>query len=339
MAERILMIGTFASASGGYPGVSQLLGTRLRERGFHVDWASTRRNPWRKLLDMAWRGLTSDGQVVIVDVFALRAFHYARLLSRIARWRRKRLFLILHGGELPRRLALSPGSMRRLFARADRIIAPSGFLDEAICAPLGFRATIIPNALERDTYPYRARREIAPRIFWLRAFHRQYRPDDAIRTVALLKTAFPAVSLVMAGPDKDGSLATCRALAASLGVADQVAFPGLITKGEIKEHGMAADLFLNTTSIDNTPVSVIEAMAMGMCVVSTSAGGIPYLLRDGDTGLLAPVGDPEALARQMTRLLLESDLAARISKQARAATAAFDIEAVLDRWEPLLRDA
>src|SRR5207249_4816523 len=87
---------------------------------------------------------------------------------------------------------------------------------------------------------------------------------------------------------------------------------------------------------DNAPVSVLEAMACGLPVVSTNVGGMPYLLEGGRTGLLTPPGNVEAMANAVIRLLREPELALRLARNARERAEEFDWAFVLPRWESLL---
>jgi glycosyltransferase involved in cell wall biosynthesis len=95
------------------------------------------------------------------------------------------------------------------------------------------------------------------------------------------------------------------------------------------------DIFLNTTNVDNTPISVLEAMACGLCVVSTNAGGIPYLLEHERDALLVPPDDAQAMARAVHRILTEPGLAESLSENARRKVEQFDWCAVLPQWERL----
>jgi len=141
----------------------------------------------------------------------------------------------------------------------------------------------------------------------------------------------------MVGPDKgDGSLAHTRQAAVDLCVADRIAFPGAVPKADVPACLDRADIFLNTTTVDNTPVSVMEAMACGLCVVSTNVGGIPYLLDDGCNALLVPPGDADAMAAAVRRVLSEPGLAERLSSRARAKAEQFDWSFILPQWESLL---
>ena len=99
------------------------------------------------------------------------------------------------------------------------------------------------------------------------------------------------------------------------------------------------DIFLNTTNVDNAPVSVLEALACGLCVVSTSAGGMAHLAEDGREVLLVPPGDPEAMADAVRRVITDPDLAERLSKGGRERAARCDWSILLPRWESLLRRA
>ena len=93
---------------------------------------------------------------------------------------------------------------------------------------------------------------------------------------------------------------------------------------------------MNTTNFDNTPVSVLEAMACGLPVVTTNVGGIPYLLEDGQTALLTPPGDAKTMADAVRRLGHEPELASKLGRNARAKVELFSWEGILPKWEELL---
>jgi glycosyltransferase involved in cell wall biosynthesis len=178
---------------------------------------------------------------------------------------------------------------------------------------------------------------VRPRLFWLRAFNAGYNPTMAPRVVGLLAQGYPNVELAMCGPDSgDGSFQATRRLAYELGVEERIAFPGKISKERIRELGLECDIFVNTTNYDNTPVSMIEALAMGMCVVSTSVGGIPYLVDHQQDALLVPPNDPDAMAAACGRLLSHPDLAQRLSRNGRPKAESFDWHNLGPRWRALL---
>ena len=86
------------------------------------------------------------------------------------------------------------------------------------------------------------------------------------------------------------------------------------------------------------PVGVLEAAACGLPIVSTDAGGVPFFLRDGETGLLVTDGDAHAMAAKVKRLLKEPQLAATLSRNGRVLTEACGWASVRGQWEALFED-
>jgi glycosyltransferase involved in cell wall biosynthesis len=335
----VLLAGNFLSASIGNRSVCEDLADRLRGAGWSVLTTSRQHGRVVRLADMlatVWRR-RRDYDVANVDVYSGLSFFWAEAVAWTLRRLGKPYVLTLHGGALPSFAARWPGRVARLLQSAAAVTAPSGFLLESL-RPYRPDLSLIPNALELALYPFRSRNAPRPRLVWVRAFHEIYDPSLAVRVLAEVRARHPEATLEMVGPDKhDGSLERTRATAGQLGVADAVEFTGAVPKSRIPERIDAGDIFLNTTTIDNTPVSVIEAMACGACVVSTNVGGLPHLIADGADGLLVPPQDARAMAAAVERLLSESGLAEQVSLAARARTQAFDWDAVLPQWEEMLR--
>src|SRR5262249_5639031 len=176
---------------------------------------------------------------------------------------KKPYVLTLHGGNLPDFSQRYPGRVRRLLASATAVTAPSGYLRqkmEGCCQNI----RILPNALNLSSYPYQERGPARPKLVWLRSFHQIYNPVMAVRVIAALFRKYPAVELNMVGPDKaDGSFERTKKELTKIGIEQRVKFAGQVSKKDVPRVLSEADIFLNTTSIDNTPVSVIEAMACG----------------------------------------------------------------------------
>ena len=156
--------------------------------------------------------------------------------------------------------------------------------------------------------------------------------------LARVRMEFPDARLTMVGPDRgDGSLARTRRAVERLGVEDRVEFPGGVEKRDVPRWLQKGDIFLNTTDVDNTPTSVVEAMACGLCVVSTNVGGLPYLLEDGKDSLLVSPNDSGAMAAAVCRLLADANLGARLSRAATEKARNMDWSVVLPKWEALLQ--
>ena len=334
----ILLVGNFLSTSGFTRGVCEDLAERLTQAGWPVITTSHKPARLPRLADMvatAWRR-RHEYAAAQVDVYSGPSFLWAKVVCWVLRRTGKPYVLTLHGGALPAFARRWPGRVCRLLRSAAVVTTPSHYLREQM-RPYRPDLRLLPNPLDIGRYPFVLRQRPQPRLVWLRAFHHIYNSTLAPRVVALLAREFPDVHLTMVGPDKgDGSLQATQHLAAELGVADRIAWPGGVPKADVPVWMSQGDIFLNTTNVDNTPVSVLEALACGLCVVSTNVGGIPYLLEHEDDALLVPPDDAEAMAAAVRRVLVEPGLAERLSCNARKKAEGFDWSVVLPQWERLL---
>lgn len=338
MQRTILVIGNFLSRAGRTPGVCEELASALRENGWEVHTASPAINRALRLLDMVTIIYRTRRKVRVaqIDLFSGSAFMWAETASFLLHHLRKPYVLTLHGGNLPAFGRRWPGRMTRVLSKAALITAPSAYLQETMSE---YRADIhfLPNPVDLGRCKFRVRSAIHPRLIWLRAFHSLYNPALAPLVLARVARSYPEASLTMVGPDKgDGSLQQTRETAAAAGVEKQVEFVGAVSKADVPAWLARGDIFLNTTNADNAPVSVLEAMACGLCVVSTDVGGIPHLLEHEVDALLVPPGDADAMAEAVGRILSESGLAERLSRNARAKAELHDWSVVLPQWENLL---
>jgi glycosyltransferase involved in cell wall biosynthesis len=311
----------------------QILSDLFKEAGYSVISVSGQPNRYMRLADIVRTLIRrrSGFDVLVLDVFGGPSFVVEDVASRLGRLFGKRIVMCLRGGAMPEFMARFPRWTRRVIVRADELITPSEFLARAI-TPYGFRARVIPNVLNLPAYRYRHRSSVSPRLFWMRAFEPIYNPLMAVRVLARLRLQWPDASLVMAGQDK-GLEPDARRLAEELGLNGAVRFSGFLDMTGKAREGDAADIYINTNQVDNMPVGVVEACAMGLPVVATAVGGIPDLLRDGETGLLVPDGDDEAMVRSINRLLGEPDLAGRLSANGRRLAERSSWDEVRPQWE------
>lgn len=336
-----LVVGNFLSALNGRRLYCEDLADRLESSGYRVLRASARSNRLLRIAGMVGAALSrrSEYDVACIDVFSGPAFLWAEASAAAVRHAGRRYVLALHGGNLPAFARRWPRRVSNLLRGAARVTAPSPYLAQEL---RGYRPgiAVIPNALDLARYEFRLRSAPVPHLVWLRAFVEHYNPRMAVRVLRALAGDFPEARLTMIGSDRgDGSLQRTRKLAEDLGVAGRVEFPGGVAKSAVPLWLNRGDIFLNTTNVDNAPVSVMEAAACGLCIVSTTAGGIPYLLRHETDSLLVPCGDSGGMAEQVRRLLNEPELAEAISRNGRAMAESRDWSRILPQWQNLLRAA
>jgi glycosyltransferase involved in cell wall biosynthesis len=141
----------------------------------------------------------------------------------------------------------------------------------------------------------------------------------------------PALRLAFAGT---GALeAALRARAGELGVAEQVRFLGFRT--DVAACLRATDLFVISSTTEGLPVSLLEAMAAGLPVVSTAVGGIPDALGEPPGGILVPPGDPERLADALASAALDPELRARLGARSLQNVQRFSLSAFVRRYSEL----
>ncbi|PRX46284.1 Glycosyltransferase involved in cell wall bisynthesis [Salegentibacter salegens] len=308
----------------------------LRKEGYKVKTASTRSNKALRLIEML--GLivryhkTTD--IVLIDTYGAMNFYYAYLVAKTCQAYNVDYIPILHGGNLPERLSATKKYSQSLFGKAKINIAPSKFLYDIFKAE-GFHNTkIIPNAIQMENYPFKKRENFQPKLLWVRRFQKRYNPVMALEVLLLLKKDYPNAKLCMVGPDKDGTMKTCKKFAVNHGL--NIEFPGKLKKKAWAKLSKDYDFFINTTNIDNTPISVIEAMSLGLAVVSTNVGGMPMLINNNSDGVLVPVNDAKTMAAEITKLIEDPGKARTLTENARNKVEDFAWEKVKTDWNRVL---
>lgn len=337
---RVLYVGNFFPTGIGAHCLCNDFAERLTGEGWSVVITSRKLGRLARLADMLGTAARrrDEYDVAHVDVFSGPAFIWAEAVCRVLRWLRKPYVLTLHGGGLPVFARRRPRRVRRLLGSAAAVTVPSRYLLEQM-KPYAPGLRLYPNPVDLSANEFRLRARPRPRLVWLRAFSSIYNPALAPEVLAALVGEFPDATLLMVGRDKgDGSRQAAEKRAAELGVLDRVSFAGGIPKSQVPEALNGGDIFLNTTDVDNTPVSVLEAMACGLCVVSTDVGGIPYLLEHEQDSLLVSPGRAWMMAAAVRRVLTEPGVAERFSQNARRKAEQFDWSIMLPRWERLLRN-
>ena len=147
----------------------------------------------------------------------------------------------------------------------------------------------------------------------------------------------PTRVIIDGGPDLgDGSLQETEELARLLGLEDRVRIDGAVAHGDVPQVFARGDIFLNTTNCESFGVSVVEAAASGLCIVSTDAGALADMWANGRDALLVPRRDHVAMTDAVRRILTKPGLAARLSRNGRRTAERYDRESILTYWEELL---
>lgn len=217
---------------------------------------------------------------------------------------------------------------------ASAVVSPSAFIVDAF-ARYGIPARVIYNVIDSNDFLYRKRSQLRPLLMTNRGLEPLYNIECILRAFKRVLERYPEATLTIAhdGPAR----AALEKYAADLGLHDYQ-FIGRVPHAEVRELYDRADIYVTTPNIDCMPGSVLECFASGLPVVATKAGGIPFLVTNEETGLLADLNDDEAVARNIVRLLEDPALVERITGNARAELERYRGDVVRDAWMALYRE-
>lgn len=342
---RLALVAASLDILGGQAVQARLLGDALRKDGYEVLFLPTnprfprgfrwlRRVPYvRTLLSQALYlpSLLRLRGVDLVQVFS--ASYWSFLLAVVpailaARSLDKRVVLHYHSGEADDHLARWGKRVHPWLRLVDEIVVPSPYLGH-VFARHGYRARVIRNVVDTSCFRYRPRTPLRPRLLSTRNLEPYYRVDNTLEAFALLKARYPEAILTVAGYGSEE--ARLRRLAASLG-AGGIRFVGRVEPPAMPELYDQADIFINSSVVDNQPVSILEAFAAGLPVVSTATGDIAGMVRDGETGLVVPPGDPLATAKAVTGFLEDPERARLLAGHARREVDTYTWPQVREAW-------
>ena len=249
----------------------------------------------------------------------------------IGRWRGAGTIVNYRGGHADAFFSSAPRHVLRTLAAADLRVMPSAFLHR-VFAKHGLDAQVIPNIVDLARFRFQALRDVgdAPHLVVTRNLEAIYDIPTSLRAFQRVRKAFPGARLTVAGSGPE--LAALQKMVADRGLAGCVRFSGRIDNAQIPELYAQADCMLNPSTVDNMPISILEAMACGVPVVSTDAGGIPDLVDSGRTGWLVAVGDDQAMAERAVSVLRDRAQCARLVEAARAQADRFAWPRVRSQW-------
>lgn len=337
MTKKLLYIGNKLSKHGNNLTYIETLGALLEYEGYEVVYASEKNNQLFRMLDMVYVTTCNIRKVdtIIIDTYSTFSFYYTLIISSICRLFNKKYISILHGGNLPHRLKSSPILCDFIFNKAFKLVAPSNYLFEAFKDKYAKNLIFIPNTIESKKYTFNKREFNSPKLLWVRSFSKIYNPKMAIDVLYNLKKDFPNATLTMVGPDKENLIDDCKKHASELNV--EVEFTGKLAKEEWVALSKDYNVFINTTHFDNTPISVIEAMALGLPIVSTNVGGIPFLLTDYENGLLVSDSDVNGMTDAIIEIFNNEILREKITINARNTVESFDWNVIKQKWFEILK--
>lgn len=276
-------------------------------------------------------------RVSVVHVLGASYFYFFSRVAPaivIARIMGKRVVLNFRGGAGPSFFARFGWVAWPIVRIADLVTVPSLYLERCFAAR-NIACRVVPNLIDLQRFKYRVRQLGNARLLVNRNLEPMYNVGMALRAFEIVKKQFPDARLdvVGSGSQEDG----LKKWVAEQRLTD-IAFHGAIAPERMPEFLDQADVLLNPTRVDNLPISLLEAFASGLPVVTTNVGGIPDLIGETAAALLIDQDDHEQMAGEIRRLLTDPGLAAGLAARGRALTEKFTWPSVrkclLDSYYP-----
>ena len=294
---RILFITNYTEAVGGISVQVRKLSDNLAGEGHTCRIVSTKGSPLKRMKAILW--ILCNGRKY--DVFHIHACSdkgfFPAVVGVIAgRLLRRRTVLSYHGGGAETFFKRRTGLVRRYLTKTDRNIVLSGFIGD-VFDRYELPYTIIPNIIEFDGGLYRKRTLFSPKFISIRSLTATYNIECTLRAFKSVLQKYPEASLVLLG-DGD-SRSALEAYADCLGLSGHVEFKGQVNNADIYGYLDKADVMVSASRFDNMPVSVLEGFNAGLLVIASNVGGIPYMIRDRENGLLFESDNDGELAEKM----------------------------------------
>ena len=321
----IALVGPLPPPSGGMANQTMQLARLLEEEGCRVTLVQTNR-PYRPSWIARFRGVRAlfrlapylrslwramdDGDLVHVMANSGWAWHFFAAPAIWIGWLRGRPVVVNYrGGAAQAFLDRQWIMVRPTLQRAACLIVPSRFL-ERVFEARKMRVQIVPNIVDLARFHPSDRVERGWHVVVARNLEDIYDIPTALRAFAVVHRQHPHARLTVVGSGP--ALIMLERLADELALRGAVTFTGRLDNARMADVYRSADIALNSSRVDNMPISLLEAMASGVPIVSTNAGGIPDMVDDGKTALLVPVGDWQAMAEAALRVLENAQLASSL---------------------------
>jgi glycosyltransferase involved in cell wall biosynthesis len=339
MKNKILIVGLFLSEKNKhkiYRTAADQLAELLEKNNYPVIKTSTQVGKAARFTNTLFTILTKANQysIAIVPLYGGTAsLFWAESATWLLKLFGKKTILIIHGGSIPKRMETQANNYLRTIKKADVVVCPSNFIIQSL-KKHNVESIMIENVLNLSEYHFHHKQSFRPNLFWMRTFEDVYNPLMAVRVVSILKKKYPQAKLLMAGRDA-GMLQQTIQLTQQLNLTESISLPGYIDNKMKNKIAEEYDIHICTNIIDNAPVSMIEMMSLGLPIVSTNAGGIPYLITNNVDGLLVDVNDDNAMTEKISLLIDDKIKAQQLVENGLQTSKKYDEPVVLEKWKEI----
>lgn len=332
--RKLLIVGTAFKDKNALKTQGQYLLDLLLEAGLDASIVSEHRNYFHRIKDtLSNIAKLKRNDVVILQVYSSKSIYLELASCLIGKAKGCILISTLHGGAIPsmyKNNFIKRAILKVIFKFSNSVTAPSSFIASEIRQSATPIKTVY-NVIDSNDYVTKQEYDYQYAILWMRAYHKTYNPIKALEVVLLLKNEGINVKLYMAGPDL-GLLKNVREFIREKGLSEQVEVFEKIDIAEKNKLAKMSSVYLNTTEVDNSPVSFLEMMALGIPIITTDVGGIPLWVENNENALLSNNNTADDLKEKIKQLLNDHMLYQKIVKNNKEHVKKFSKEEVQKSW-------
>ena len=311
--KSVLQIANFKKSVGGISGQVDVLLKELNNELVHTDLFNTRASNFMRIilpLKLFFRSNKYD--TFHIHGCSGLGFYPIFIGVLVGVLKRKKIIVTYHGGKLKEFLNRYPRLIILILNKADVLTVPSIYLKN-ILTNYNIKSLCIPNIIRDDNVSFKERRTISPIIIVTRSLEKVYNISLMLEAYAQIKNKYDNAQLYIVG---DGSLKSSLENEVKNKKIKDVVFTGRIDNSLIGEMLNKADIYVNPSTADNMPLSLFEAFACGLPVISTNVGGIPNFIQNNKNGFLIDSKNTHSLVEKIEFILKNQEVVDTITKNA-----------------------
>jgi glycosyltransferase involved in cell wall biosynthesis len=273
----------------------------------------------------------------VIHLFFLSGMSFSRHVIPalvLGKFLGKRVALSYHRNQAEVELEQSGWWMFPFLRLCNSIVVSSEYVAD-LFAHYGLVTKLIPPAVNIDLFRPRMIESVQPKIIVARSLEKRNNIACTIEAFAMVKRKYPRAEMVIAG---DGSQRVELERLAAGEKLNGMTFTGRVSPDELSRYFAEADVYVNVSSIDGLPTSLLEALVVGLPVVTTGAGGIPSVINDSINGLIVRPNDPAGLADRIIELVESPELVQQLSERAKLSAKDYTLAHLKGKWRDMYDD-
>ncbi len=297
---KILLIANYKPSVGGISGQIEILLKHFNDNKNQIDLFNTKDNIFKRIL-MPFVLFIKGRKYNIFHIHGCSFFGFFPIVIGviIGSLLKKKIIITYHGGGLDEFINKNKTKVMYYLNKADIITVPSKYLQN-ILNDNSIKSKYLPNIIRDDNVYFKKRDILKPNLIVTRTLDEVYNIPLVIMTFKDLKKVVPDAKLKIVG---DGKLKNEIFELVKKENIDDIEFVGRVPNSKIGEILNTSDIFINPSNKDNMPLSLFEALACGLAVISTNVGGIPDYITDGINGFLIEPNNKEQLTNKILYVL------------------------------------